>query len=316
MAQLIHLVKADGLNTDELRHVVHIGLAARKARNARARQRHLARGGEFKDYVGVAVLLAFAQNVGEGDEIAVELVDAVGIVPHEKEVRRGGLHGSDAADRLVGINDAVGVRIFRHVPHTLDAWILDEILDDVHVGAVFSHGNGDELKAEAFGDLEVAVIARGGAEPLDALFFAPGLFAVQKAVGVGLGNGVVHELKACVAAHEDLRVLAAEKFCKERACACKALELAVVARVHAAVDAVGGIGQHGQKIADEIELLFARLAARHIELEPLGLPALIFGGHLVVLALAMVGRYFNALHCSPPPCWLYCTYRTQEVSAY
>ena len=109
MAQLIHLVKADGLNTDELRHVVHIGLAARKARNACARQRHLARGGEFKDHVGVAVLLAFAQNVGEGDEIAVELVDAVGIVPHEEEVRRGGLHGSDAADRLVGINDAVGV---------------------------------------------------------------------------------------------------------------------------------------------------------------------------------------------------------------
>ena len=92
----------------------------------------------------------------------------------------------------------------------------------------------------------MAVIAGGGAEPLDALFLAPGLFAVQKAVGVGLGNGVVHELKACVAAHEDLRDLAAEKFCKERACACKALELAVVARVHAANDAVGRIAQHRQ----------------------------------------------------------------------
>ena len=109
MAQLIHLVKADGLNADKLAHILHIGLAARKARNACARQRHLARGGELKDHVGVAVLLAFAQNVGEGDEIAVELVDAVGIVPHEEEVRRGGLHRGDAADRLVGVNDAVGV---------------------------------------------------------------------------------------------------------------------------------------------------------------------------------------------------------------
>lgn len=82
------------------------------------------------------------------------------------------------------------------------------------------------------------------------------------------------------------------------------------------VEYFGTIAQHRQQTVGELKLLFARLAARHIELEPLGLPALIFGGHLVVLALAMVGRYFNALHCSPPPCWLYCTYRTQEISAY
>ena len=243
-------------------------------------------------------------------------MDAVGVVPHEQEVGSRGLHLRNTLDGLVGVDDAVGVRVLRHVPHALDARVPDEVFDNVHVGTVFGHGNGDELKAEAFGDLEVAVISRGGAEPLDVLFFAPRLFAVQKAVGVGLGNGVVHELKACVTAHEDLRDLAAEKFGKQRACALQALELAVVARVHAANDAVGRIAQHRQQAVGELKLLFARLAARHIELEPLGLPALVFGGYLVVFALAMVGRYFNTLHCSPPPCWLYCIYRTQEIFAY
>ena len=316
MAQLIHLVEADGLNADELGHVLHVGLAARKARNARAGERHLARGSELEDHVGVAVLLALAQNVLKGDEVAVELVDAVGVVPHQQEVGSRGLHLRNALDGLVGVDDAIGVRVLRHVPHALDARVLDEVFDNVHVGAVFGHRDGDELKAEALGHLEVAVIARRGAEPFDALFLAPRLFAVQQAVGVGLGDRVVHELEARIAAGEDLRGLAAEDIGEQLTRALKTLELAVVAGVHAAVHALLGAGQRGQDAADKVELLLARLTARHVELEALGLPALVFGGHLVVFALAMVGRYFNALHCSPPPCWLYCTYRTQEISAY
>ena len=169
----------NGLNADELGHVLHVGLAARKARNARAGERHLARGSELENHVGVAVLLALAQNILERDELAVELVDAVGVVPHQQEVRRGRLHLCDALDGLVGVDDAVGVRVLRHVPHALDARVLDEVFDNVHVGAVFGHRDGDELKAEALGHLEVAVIARRGAEPFDALFLAPRLFAVQ-----------------------------------------------------------------------------------------------------------------------------------------
>ena len=316
VAQLVHLVEADGLNADELGHVLHVGFAARKARNARAGERHLARGSELENHVGVAVLLALAQNILERDELAVKLVDAVGIVPHEQEVGSRGLHLRNALDGLVGVDDAVGVRVLRHVPHALDARVLDEVFDNVHVGAVFGHRDGDELKAEALGHLEVAVIARCGAEPFDALFLAPRLFAVQQAVSVGLGDRVVHELEARIAAGEDLRGLAAEDIGEQLTRALKPLEFAVVAGVHAAVHALLGTGQRGQDAADHVELLLARLAARHVELEALGLPALVFGGHLVVFALAMVGRYFNALHCSPPPCWLYCTYRTQEIFAY
>ena len=300
VAQLVHLVKADGLNADELGHVLHVGFAARKARNARAGERHLARGSELEDHVGVAVLLALAQNILERDELAVKLVDAVGVVPHEQEVGSRGLHLRNALDGLVGVDDAVGVRVLRHVPHALDARVLDEVFDNVHVGAVFGHRDGDELKAEALGHLEVAVIARRGAEPFDALFLAPRLFAVQQAVGVGLGDRVVHELEARIAAGEDLRGLAAEDIGEQLTRALKTLELAVVAGVHAAVHALLGAGQRGQKAADHVELLLARLAACHVELEALGLPALVFGGHLVVFLLPLGSGKSHIIHDDSP----------------
>ena len=227
-------------------------------------------------------------------------MDAVGVVPHQQEVRRGRLHLCDALDGLVGVDDAVGVRVLRHVPHALDARVLDEVFDNVHVGAVFGHRDGDELKAEALGHLEVAVIARRGAEPFDALFLAPRLFAVQQAVGVGLGDRVVHELEARIAAGEDLRGPAAEDIGEQLTRALKTLELAVVAGVHAAVHALLGAGQRGQDAADKVKLLLARLAARHVELEALGLPALIFSGHLVVFLLPLGSGKSHIIHDDSP----------------
>ena len=146
----------------------------------------------------------------------------------------------------------------------------------------------------------MAVIARRGAEPFDALFLAPRLFAVQQAVGVGLGDRVVHELEARIAAGEDLRGLAAEDIGEQLTRALKTLELAVVAGVHAAVHALLGAGQRGQDAADKVELLLARLAACHVELEALGLPALVFGGHLVVFLLPLGSGKSHIIHDDSP----------------
>ena len=94
VAQLIDLVKADHLNAHKLLQIGHVRLRAGKAGDTRARQGDLGGGGIFNDHVGVAVLLAQAEDVVKGDEVAVKLVDAVGIVPHQQEIRRGGLHRS------------------------------------------------------------------------------------------------------------------------------------------------------------------------------------------------------------------------------
>ena len=301
MTQLIDLIVADDLDVDELLHVLHVRLAAREARHARAGQRDLAGGGKLKHHVGVAVLLAQTQDIGEGHELALELMDAVGIVPHEQEVGSRRLQPGDALDGLVGVDDAVGIGILRHVPHTLDRRVLDELLDQIHIRAGLGHGNGDELEAEALRDLEVAVIARRGAEPLDMLLAAPRFFAVQQTVGVRLGDGVVHELQAGVTADEHLLRLAAEDLGKERLGARQAGELAVVAHIHVAVHAVRRIGHHRENIGHQIELLLARTPARHVELQALGLPRFKFSGHLFKFGLALFSRHFPVFHRNGPP---------------
>ena len=91
VAQGIDLVVGDGLDADELLQIHLIGLARGHDGEARAGQRHLRRGGKFVDHIGIARLAAECQDVPEGDEVAVKLVDAVGIVPHEGKIGRGGL---------------------------------------------------------------------------------------------------------------------------------------------------------------------------------------------------------------------------------
>ena len=91
MAQGIDLVIGDGLDADELLQIRLIILARGHDGEARAGERDLGCGGKFVDHAVVARLAAERQDVPEGDEFAVKLVDAVGVVPHEGKVGRGGL---------------------------------------------------------------------------------------------------------------------------------------------------------------------------------------------------------------------------------
>ena len=134
-------------------------------------------------------------------------------------------------------------------------------------GPSSAHGDRDQLHAEALGDVEVAVIAGGRAEPLDLGLLGPGLGAVAQAVGVGLGNHVVHELEAGAAADEALLGSNAQDLGKELLCRRKAGQLAVVAGVDAVDLAVGGVAEHGEDAGDQIQLLPAGLAPGHVELE-------------------------------------------------
>ena len=148
VALLVDLVVGDGLDGEQLLHVFLVGFARRHDGDTRAGERDLRRGGKLIDHVGVARLAAEREDVREFDVLALKLVDAVGVVPHEGEVLRGRLQIGDAADRLLGVDDAVGVRIFRHAPHALDRRVLDVLFDEIHVRAGGRHGNDDHLAAE------------------------------------------------------------------------------------------------------------------------------------------------------------------------
>lgn len=303
MPQLVDFVKTDGLDVDELREVVDVGLTGSHHRHARAGERYLAGGGELVHHVGVAVLGAQADDVGERHEIAVEFVDAVGVVPHQHEVRRGGLHGRQTANSLLRIHHALRVGVFGHVPHALHRRIADQLLHHVHVGAAGGHGHGDHLHAEAVRHLEVPVIAGHRADPLHPVQLAPGLLAVEQTVGERLGDGVVHQLQTGVAAHEHLLRLAAQNVREQPPRRGDARHLAVVPGLHAVGHELLRLRQQPENGRHQIQLLPARLAPGHIQrqVQRLGALVLRLQGRVCSLPLRQCHVCVFFLHDKGPP---------------
>ena len=170
-------------------------------------------------------------------------------------------------DGGVGVDDAIGVGVLGHTPDALDGGILHQLFHQIHIGTFGGHGNGDQLGAEALGDLKVAVIAGGGAQEFDGIQLAPGLFGVEQTMGVGLCNGIVHQSQAGVAADEAFLRLAAKDIGPQLLGSGDAGELAVVANIQTVGHAVGGGLQGGEHIADKVQLFPAGLAAGHIQME-------------------------------------------------
>ena len=298
VAQLVDLVEADGLDVDELGEVGDVVGAGCHDAHAGTGEGDLAGGGELVDHVGIAVLRAQADDVGEFHIVAVELVDAVGVVPHEHKVGGGGLHLRQTVDGRGGVDHAFGVGVLGDIPHTLDGGVLDEGLYLIHVGAVGGHGDGDHLYAEALGDLEVAVIAGNGADPLDLVQLAPGLFAVEQTVGESLGYGVVHQLQAGVAAHEHLLRLAAQNVGKQPSGRGNTRHLAVVADVDAVGDEILRLRQQTENGCDQVQLGLAGLAPGHIQAEAHGLELFVFHLHGGVFGLTLLKAHICIfLHC-------------------
>ena len=222
-------------------------------------------------------LRADGQDVREGRVVPLELMDAVCVVPHNEEIRRGGGQGRHAADGLLGVDDPLGVGVLGDAPNALDRWVLNRRLHGVHIRAAVGHGDGDKLEAEGLRDLEVPVIAGGGAEPFDGFLFAPGPGAVEQAVGVGLGDGVVHKLKAGAAPHEDLLHLTAQDVREEPPGGGEAVHLAVVPHVDAVGNIVPGVLHQAENIADQVQLLFSGLAPGHVQAESFRFQGVEFG---------------------------------------
>ena len=122
----------------------------------------------------------------------------------------------------------------------------------------------------------MAVIARRGAEETHPFLLRPRAGRMRQAVRVCLGNQIIHQIQAGVAADQNLLRLRTQQRGKELFCGWNARQLAVVAHVDALVHAVVGFVQNRQQIAHKIELFPPGLTARHVQREMQRFQSLIF----------------------------------------
>ena len=206
----------------------------------------------------------------------IEVVDAVGVVPEDAEILRGGLHAGEAAHGLVGKGQAAGIAVHGHADDALHRGITRETLDHIHVRAAIHKRHGDALDAEHGKHVEVPVVARHGAEELEMGNVLPRRIARERAVEDGAHEGVVDEVDAGIAADDHLLGRHAQQRAKEALGLGDAGGVAVVARVHAVFAGKARVGhaQHGQ---GKVELARFRLAARHVQMQAKGAEGIVAG---------------------------------------
>ena len=269
MTQLVDLIVGNGLNTDVLQMILDILLGGCQHGNTGTGEGDLGGGSKLIDHVGSAGFGTQGDNIPERLKLAVKLVDAVSVVPHDGKIGSRRLQIGKTIHGFVGVGVALGIGIFGHAPNTLDQRILHQLLHHIHIGAKGGHGHGDQLIAKILGDAEMAVVSGAGAQELDTLLLAPGTLAVLEAIGMSPGDQIVHEAQAGVATNEGLLNLTAKHIGPVFPAQLQTCQITVVSGIIAVNHAFGGVSEDRQHVADQIQLQLAGLAAGHIQLQSL-----------------------------------------------
>ena len=109
MPELIDLIVTDLLHTEQAGEILDIVHGGSHAADTAAGKGNLGGGREFNHHIRISSFRAQTDNVREWDVLPTELVDTVGVIPHQNEIRSGGLQIGKPADGLVTVNDAIGV---------------------------------------------------------------------------------------------------------------------------------------------------------------------------------------------------------------
>ena len=264
LAQLVDLVVGNHLHTHQLLHILEIGLRCSHHRHAGPRQGNLGGGGKFKHHIRISCFPAQAQNVREGHIGAVKFMYTISIVPHQNKIRCCRPQTGQAADGIRGIDDSIGIGVFRHTPDALHRRILHQLLHLVHVRSRYGHGDGDELCAEGLRNPKMPVIARGRAQKFHLLQAAPGCFAVQQAMGIGFGNEIIHQGQAGVSAGNGLLHPAAQHPGPIPPGGRQTCQFSIVTGIDAVGEALLRAGQDGENVADHVQLGAPRLPPGHV----------------------------------------------------
>ena len=99
-AELVELVRADGLDAHVMLQFGEVAGTGGEQGHARAGERDLRGGEEVVDAFGIARGLGAREDVLQM-AFLVNVMHAVGVVPEDAEIGRGGVHGGQTVDGLV-----------------------------------------------------------------------------------------------------------------------------------------------------------------------------------------------------------------------
>ena len=114
-------------------------------------------------------------------------------------------------------------------------------------------------------NLEVTVVARGGAQEADGALLAPGLVAARYTKKDCTGQGVVHHGEAAVSPHNDIIMLTAQDIGKKLFHCRQAVNAAVVAAIRVVLISKLTSSRQGKQRIRQIQLFRRRLAPGHVQ---------------------------------------------------
>ncbi len=201
----------------------------------------------------------------------VEVVHGVRVVGEDGEIRRHGLHGTQAIGHRLRSGVAGWVAVGGHVEHPLHAWVRrHQLLDGRDVRPVRVHADGDHGNAQPLQHQEVPVVARHGHDEFH-VALAPWRHAVRHAAEQGPHQHVALQGQAGVVANDDLVGLHAKHGREQLARFLDACDAAgIVAQGHAARRDQRLVVQDGQHRVRDVEVVITGLPTGQIQLETEG----------------------------------------------
>ena len=285
MTQLVYLVWPDGEHLPPLPERSEVGGRGGNERDPRTRPGDLRGRPEQHQAVFGAVPPAGVHDVGQPGRIVVEVVDGIGVVAHDPEVRtRDRAEPAEPVDGGVGVHLSTRVRVLGHAPDALHRGVLpDPRFDQVHVRTVIPHRHVDHLDPEVFENREVPVVAGDRAQEPHGAAVAPGGARFGGPVEPRVQQVAIHQRQAAVPPGDHLVGADPEQRGPEHPCLRQSVDPAVVP----GVGAVGGQepALNGVEPVRERELRRVGLATCEVECE-------------TGVAKAPMGRVELALPCA------------------
>ena len=128
-----HLIVTDGLDTHGFEDLFAVVLACGNHGDTRTREGDFGGRAEENRHILVSCFLAGVHDIEQLVGCIGYVMDAICVIPHDGKVRSRRLQCCHAGDRLVGVDDTIGIGILGNTPNTLYCRVFDIFLYKIHI---------------------------------------------------------------------------------------------------------------------------------------------------------------------------------------